>query len=130
MVRPGDRRGDPRLHAGRLPAAAGDDPDALEFRGGARRLVASDENRWGLPKASEKSFQWSNKGRWGVNVNVEEPVGREPDSKDVEAGAFFSINKQLRVGGTVRLDEKATERRVQRPEEREPRVRLETKFRF
>lgn len=94
------------------------------------RLVASDENRWGLPKASEKSFQWSNKGRWGVNVNVEEPVGREPDGKDVEAGAFFSINKSLRVGGTVRLDEKAAERRVQRPEEREPRVRLETKFRF
>ena len=96
----------------------------------SNRMVASDENRWGLPKGQEKSFQWSNKGRWGVNVNVEEPVGREPDRKDVEAGAFFSINKQLRVGGTVRLDEKASERRVQRPEEREPRVRLETKFRF
>ena len=79
----------------------------------------------------KKSFQWSDKGRWGVNLNVEEPTDREVKAKDMEAGAFFRIAPSLKVGGSVRLDDKDVrqERRV-RPGERDTRVRLETKFQF
>ena len=81
--------------------------------------------------APKKSFQWSDKGRWGVNLNVEEPEGREVKAKDMEAGAFFRIAPSLKVGGSVRLDDKDVrqERRL-RPGERDARVRLETKFQF
>ena len=79
----------------------------------------------------KKSFQWSDKGRWGVNLNVEEPTDREVKAKDLEAGAFFRIAPSLKVGGSVRLDDKDVrqERRL-RPGERDARVRLETKFQF
>ena len=96
----------------------------------ASRLVASDESRWGLPRAQEKSVQWSDRGRWGVNLNVREPVGRDVTTKDVEAGAFFRIRPGVKVGGAVRLDEEASRRLRERPEDRAPRVRLETKFQF
>ncbi len=111
-----------------LAGAAADVASAQTAKPRTGGLVASDESRWGL-QTPKKSLQFG-AGRWGVNLNVEEPVGREVDRKDVEAGAFFRIGPQLRVGGSVRLDEKASTRLRERPEEREPRVRLETKFRF
>ena len=93
-------------------------------------LAAADEAQLGL-QTPRKSWQWSDKGRWGVNLNVEEPEGREVKAKDMEAGAFFRIAPQLKVGGSVRLDDKDVrqERRL-RPGERDTRVRLETKFQF
>jgi hypothetical protein len=94
-------------------------------------LAAADETgRWSA-QAPNKSLQWGGKGRWGVNLNVEEPVGREVKAKDMEAGAFFRIAPSLKVGGSVRLDDKDVrqERRL-RPGDRDTRVRLETKFQF
>ena len=93
-------------------------------------LAASDDTRLGL-QPPKKSLQWSDKGRWGVNLNVDEPEGREVKAKDMEAGAFFRIAPSLKVGGSVRLDDKDVrqERRL-RPGERDARVRLETKFQF
>lgn len=91
-------------------------------------LVASDENRWGL-QTPKKSLQFGS-GRWGVNVNVEEPVGREVKAKDVEAGAFFRIAPSVKVGGSLRLDDKFSKPERVRPEDRDARVRLETKFQF
>jgi hypothetical protein len=93
-----------------------------------RGVVASDESRWGL-HTPKRSIQ-HNKGRWSVNVEVEEPVGREIKAKDVEAGAFFRIAPQLKVGGSVRLDDKFSRPERLKPEDREPQVRLETKFNF
>lgn len=93
-----------------------------------RGVVASDDTRWGLhtPKRSITH----NKGRWQVNLNVEEPVGRDIKAKDVEAGAFFRIAPQLKVGGSVRLEDKFARPERLKPEDREPQVRLETKFNF
>ena len=90
--------------------------------------VASDDTRWGL-HTPRRSIQ-HNKGRWSVNLNVEEPVGRDIKAKDVEAGAFFRIAPQLKVGGSVRLDDKFSRPERLKPEDREPQVRLETKFNF
>ena len=91
-------------------------------------VVASDESRWGL-QTPKRSIQ-HNKGRWSVNLNVEEPIGRDIKAKDVEAGAFFRIAPQLKVGGSVRLDDKFARPERVKPEDREPQVRLETKFNF
>ena len=91
-------------------------------------VVASDESRWGL-QTPKRSIQ-HNKGRWSVNLNVEEPIGREVKAKDVEAGAFFRIAPQLKVGGSVRLEDKFARPERLKPQDREPQVRLETKFNF
>jgi hypothetical protein len=93
-----------------------------------RGVVASDESRWGL-HTPKRSIQ-HDKGRWSVNLNVEEPVGRDIKAKDVEAGAFFRIAPQLKVGGSVRLEDKFARPERLKPEDRAPQVRLETKFNF
>ena len=90
----------------------------------------AEDARWGL-QTPRKSLQWDDKGRWGVNLNVDQPVDREVKAKDIEAGAFFRIAPSLRVGGSVRLGDKMAKPEKITPEDREaPRVRLETKFRF
>jgi hypothetical protein len=92
--------------------------------------LAADDARWGIP-SSKESIQWTDKGRWGVNVDVDQPVGRDVKLKDVEAGAFFRIAPSLKVGGAVRLGDKLANPERVMPEDRAaPRVRLETKFRF
>ena len=93
-----------------------------------KSALASEEGRFGLSKP-QRSIQWNEKGRWSVNLNVEEPVGRDV-TKDVEAGAFFRIAPQLKVGGSVRLQDKLARPERIKPEDREPQVRLETKFNF
>lgn len=79
------------------------------------------------PPPAKSSLKVLEKGRWGLNLNLEEPADRAQRLKDVEAGAFFRITPAMRVGGAVRLDDKVRPDRIQ-PEERAPRVRLETKF--
>ena len=95
---------------------------------GSKSSLAASDSRWGLG-GSKKSLQWNDKGRWDVNVDVDAPVNREANLKDVEAGAFFRIAPSLKVGGAVRLSEKPLKERGV-PEDRAPRVKLETKFRF
>jgi hypothetical protein len=79
--------------------------------------------------ASTTNFQFNEKGRWGVDLNVEEPLQRERKLRDVEAGAFFRVTPSVRVGGAVRLDDKLKPERPT-PEDRGARVRVETKFQF
>lgn len=76
-------------------------------------------------------LQWNAQGRWGLNLNVEQPVGREPDWNDVDASAHFRLSPSLRLQGSVGLGERRPD--PARPAERDreqPRVRLETIFRF
>ena len=95
---------------------------------GSKSSLSPADSRWGL-SGSKKSLQWNDKGRWDVNVDVDAPVNREPDLKDVEAGAFFRIAPSLKVGGAVRLGEKTPKERGG-SDDLAPRVKLETKFRF
>jgi hypothetical protein len=99
---------------------------------GSRSAISQTDGRWGLSD-SKRPLQLNEKGRWGVTVDVDPPVGREAKLKDVEAGAFFRIAPSLKVGGAVDLGDKAVDRARGRaaPDERTtPRVKLETKFRF
>lgn len=86
------------------------------------------EDRWG-PSNPDKTLRLDSR-RWGVKLNLEQPVGREPKPKDMQAGAYYRITPSLRVGGTVRLDEKAEDTRRLTPRDQQPRVRLETAFQF
>ena len=96
---------------------------------GSKSSLAASEGRWGLP-GSKRSLQWTDKGRWDVNVDVDTPIGKDPNLKDVEAGAFFRIAPSLKVGGAVSLGDKAARERGVAEDRAAPRVKLQTKFRF
>ncbi|MBD7942186.1 NtrZ family periplasmic regulatory protein [Brevundimonas guildfordensis] len=84
--------------------------------------------------AQRRGLRWNENGRWGLNFNLSQPVGREADWGDVEAGAYYRLSPRLRVGAAANLaspevdparaPESAADRRAA------PRVRLETIFKF
>ncbi|OYW27492.1 MAG: hypothetical protein B7Z44_12090 [Caulobacter sp. 12-67-6] len=85
------------------------------------------------PQDSKKTLQWdAKKGKWGLKLGLDQPVGREMELKDVEAGAYFKLTPSIRVGGAVALGETnpALAARKAEPVEPAPRVRLETAFKF
>ena len=96
---------------------------------GSKSSLAPSDGRWGLPGA-KRSIQLQDKGRWDLNVDVDPPLGREANLKDVEAGAFFRIAPSLKVGGTVSAGDKAARERGVPEDRNGPRVKLQTKFRF
>ncbi|WP_419319319.1 NtrZ family periplasmic regulatory protein [Caulobacter sp. ErkDOM-E] len=85
------------------------------------------------PRDSKKTLQWdAKKGKWGLKLGLDQPVGREMELKDVEAGAYFKLTPSIRVGGAVALGDNnpALAARKAEPVEPAPRVRLETAFKF
>ena len=86
-----------------------------------------------IPSAGMRSLKWdARKGRWGVTLNMEQSDVRPASGNDVQAGAYYHITPSLRVGGAVALsDEKVNPgpRKIG-SEEGQPRVRLESSFKF
>lgn len=83
------------------------------------------------PRTPRRGLQWGSDGRWGLNLDVEQPVGREADWNDVDASASFRLSPSLRLQGTVGLGERRPDpARPQQSDRDQPRVRLETIFRF
>ena len=70
------------------------------------------------------------KGRWGVTLNLDQPAGRDMNSNDVQAGAYFRITPSLRVGGAVALGDKEVPTYRSTQPQGQPRVRLETALNF
>lgn len=85
-----------------------------------------------LAPQGTKSLKWdARKGRWGVTLNLDQPVGRDAQWNDVQAGAYFRVTPSLRIGGAVALGDKVTPAYNQaQPPESAPRVKLETAFKF
>ncbi|MDB5433660.1 MAG: hypothetical protein JWP35_4776 [Caulobacter sp.] len=107
----------------RAPAA-----DAFTVRGDFN----PQDNRFG-PQGGRKSLQWdAEHGRWTLKLDMDQPVGRDVQWKDVQAGAYFRVTPQLRVGGAVGLggdpENPINKSQVQPPAA--ARVRLETAFKF
>jgi hypothetical protein len=77
-------------------------------------------------------LRFSENGRWGLDLNLNQPVGRERGLGDVEAGAYYRINPRLRVGAAAGLAEpEADPARAPETDRRAaPRFRLESIFRF
>jgi len=82
--------------------------------------------------APRKSLQWDASGHWTLNLDMDEPVGRDMDWKDVSAGAYFHITPSMRIGGSFGLGDKFADPQRILPEDTSnaPRVHLETKFKF
>jgi hypothetical protein len=72
------------------------------------------------------------KGRWGLMVNMEQPDSRASTWNDVQAGAYYRITPSLRVGGAVAMGDQQLQTGPHKltPDEGQPRVRLETAFKF
>ncbi len=82
-------------------------------------------------RQNRRGLQWNENGRWGLNLNVDQPVGREADWNDVDASASYRLSPSLRLQGTVGLGERRPDpARPQTNDRDQPRVRLETIFRF
>ncbi len=90
---------------------------------------AKDQNLWGA-QSTRRSLQWDDKARWGVKLDLTQPAGRDMQLKDIQAGAYYRLSPSLRVGGAVALGDSAQLNRYTVPQDRAPRVRLETAFKF
>ena len=79
-----------------------------------------------------RELKWdASKGRFGFTLDVTQPAGRTATPNDVSAGAYVRITPSVRVGGAVALGEQdlTPQRNRARPAD-QPKVRLETKFKF
>lgn len=123
--------------AGALALAGTASDASAQARGRAPAVSLSDiaAQSPAAPSATQRrGLRWNDNGRWGLNFNLNQPVGREADWGDVEAGAYYRLSPRLRVGAAANLaspevdparaPESAADRRAA------PRVRLETIFKF
>lgn len=95
----------------------------------ATDAFAKDQNQWGA-QSTRRSLQWDDKARWGVKLDLNQPARRDMQLKDIQAGAYYRISPSLRVGGAVALGDSSQINRYTAPQDRAPRVRLETAFKF
>jgi hypothetical protein len=97
-----------------------------------RDSFAPDPNAWG-PQVGHRSLQWdSKKAKWGLKLDMDQELGLPPNfsNRDVQAGAFYKITPAFRVGGSLRFG--VTNDGVQPviPNDKTPKVRLETALKF
>ena len=80
----------------------------------------------------QSRLRFTERGRWGLDLNLSQPVGRESNLGDVEAGAYYRVNPRLRVGASAGLAEPEADpaRAPQSDRRAAPRFRLEAIFRF
>lgn len=80
----------------------------------------------------QSRLRFTERGRWGLDLNLSQPVGRDSNLGDVEAGAYYRVNPRLRVGATAGLAEPEADPASPPQTERRtaPRFRLESIFRF
>lgn len=84
-----------------------------------------------MPGASKIMKYDASKGRFGLTMELQQQNMREQTLGDVQAGAYYRITPSLRVGGSVVLGEQPLMQGVEPPRPAEqPKVRLETKFKF
>ena len=83
------------------------------------------------PAPQRRGLRWNDSGRWGLNFNLNQPVGRETDWGDVEAGAYYRLSPRLRVGAAAGLGASEPDpARAPETERTAPRIRLESLFKF
>lgn len=84
------------------------------------------------PAPQRRGLRFNEDGRWGLNLNFNQPVGRESELGDVEAGAHYRLSPRLRVGAAAGLASPETDpaRAPETDRRTQPRLRLESIFKF
>ena len=80
-----------------------------------------------------QTLRWdAARGRWGLMLNLQQPDTRGTVANDIQAGAFYRITPSLRVGGAVAIGDQQLQNGPRKitPEEGQPRVQFETRFKF
>ena len=114
-------------------AAAGQTAGAqARARAPAVSLADAQAVRGFAAQPGSSRLRFTERGRWGLDLNLTQPVGRESSLGDVEAGAYYRVNPRLRVGAAAGLAEPESDpaRAAQTDRRSAPRFRLESIFRF
>jgi hypothetical protein len=83
--------------------------------------------------AGTQVMKWdAAKGRWGLTLNLQQPDTRQTTLNDIQAGAYYKITPALRVGGAFAFGDQQPIQgpKPNTPDTSQPRVQLETKFKF
>jgi len=83
--------------------------------------------------AGTQVLKWdAAKGRWGLTLNLQQPDARQTTLNDIQAGAYYKITPALRVGGAFAFGDQQPIQgpKPNTPDTSQPRVQLETKFKF
>ncbi|THD65546.1 NtrZ family periplasmic regulatory protein [Phenylobacterium sp.] len=85
-----------------------------------------------LSGAQMLKWDYAAKGRWGVTLNLQQPDTRQTTLNDIQAGAYYKITPALRVGGAFAFGDQQPIQgpKPNTPDTSQPRVQLETKFKF
>lgn len=85
----------------------------------------------GAQTPARHSYQWGQKGRWSLTLDLNQASGRDVQLHDLQAGAYYRLTPSLRVGGAVSLSDGANQPSgAPLPQTQAPRVKLETSFKF
>ena len=85
------------------------------------------------PVSGTQTTKWDARhGKWGLTLGFGQSDQRPTTANDVSAGAYYRITPSLRVGGAVALGEQQVVPGPKKPDpaEGQPRVRLESVFKF
>ena len=115
-----------------LVGVAGEASAQSRSRVPAVTLAEASNVQRSTPGQPRRGLRWNENGRWGLDFNLNQPVGREAEWGDVEAGAYYRLSPRLRVGAAAGLaaPEQDPARAPETDRRAQPRVRLETLFRF
>jgi hypothetical protein len=113
-------------------AAAQTAGEQARARAPSMSLTDAQAARAAAAQPGSSRLRFTERGRWGLDLNLNQPVGRESSLGDVEAGAYYRVNPRLRVGAAAGLAEPESDpaRGPQTDRRSAPRFRLESIFRF
>jgi hypothetical protein len=80
-----------------------------------------------------QTFRWDAvRGRWGLMLNMQQPDSRGIVASDIQAGAYYRVTPSLRVGVGGALGDPQLQNGPRKitPDEAQPRVQFETRFKF
>lgn len=88
--------------------------------------------RAAAPQTQRRGLRLNDSGRWGIDFSLSQPQGRDAQWGDVAAGAYYRVSPRLQVGASAGLSEPPVDpaRPAQDSSRSQPRVRLESIFRF
>jgi hypothetical protein len=105
---------------------------AQQTRAPTLSLTEAQAARAAAAQPGSSRLRFTERGRWGLDLNLSQPVGRERNLGDLEAGAYYRVSPRLRVGAAAGLAEPESDpaRAPQTDRRAAPRFRLESIFRF